>query len=96
MDRYFEWDSKKAEANFRKHGIRFDEAALVFNDPLALSEQDRVENGEARWQTIGMIGNCLIVLVAHTVRCEEAGIEVVRIISARRVDRKERKRYEHG
>lgn len=96
MERYFEWDDKKAEGNFRKHGIRFEEAALAFDDPLALSKQDRVENGEQRWQTIGMAGGCLLLLVAHTVRLENQGIEVIRIISARRVDRKERRRYELG
>ncbi|TXH66678.1 MAG: BrnT family toxin [Thiothrix sp.] len=95
MKRLFEWDKKKAEANYRKHGIRFEEAALVFDDPLALSEQDRVENGEARWQTIGLVGGCLLVLVAHTV-WEEDGTEVIRIISARPVNRKERKRYEQS
>ncbi|WP_143141869.1 BrnT family toxin, partial [Xylella fastidiosa] len=51
MERYFEWDDKKAESNFRKHGIRFDEAALAFDDPFAVSEQNRIENGEQRWQT---------------------------------------------
>ena len=96
MERYFEWDDKKAEGNFRKHGIRFEEAALAFDDPFALSKQDRVENGEQRWQTIGMAGGCLLLLVAHTVRLENQGIEVIRIISARRVDRKERRRYELG
>jgi uncharacterized DUF497 family protein len=96
MGRYFEWDDKKAESNFRKHGVRFEEAALVFGDPFAVSEQDRIESGEQRWQTIGMAGGCLLLLVAHTLRFEDMGIEVVRIISARRVDRKERRRYEHG
>jgi len=96
MERYFEWDDRKAEINYRKHGIRFEEAALVFDDPLCVSEQDRVENGEYRWQTIGMVGGCLLLLVAHTVRFEDNSIEVVRIISARRTDRKERRRYEHG
>jgi uncharacterized DUF497 family protein len=96
VERYFEWDDKKAESNFRKHGIRFDEAALAFDDPFAVSEQNRIENGEQRWQTIGMAGGCLLLLVAHTVHFEDDGIEVVRIISARRVDRKERRRYEHG
>lgn len=96
MERYFEWDDRKAETNYRKHGIRFEEAALVFDDPLAVSEQDRIENGEQRWQTVGSVAGCLLLLVAHTVRFEGKGIEVVRIISARRVDRKERKRYEHG
>jgi uncharacterized DUF497 family protein len=51
MERYFEWDDKKAEANHRKHGIRFEEAARVFDDPLAVTEQDRIENGEQRWRT---------------------------------------------
>ncbi len=96
MERYFEWDGRKAEINFRKHGVRFEEAALVFDDPFTLSEQDRIENGEHRWQTIGMVGGCLLLLVAHTVRLEEKGAEIVRIISARRVSRKERSRYEHG
>lgn len=96
MERYFEWDDNKAESNFRKHGIRFEDAALAFDDPFAVSVQDRIENEEQRWQTIGMVGGCLLLLVAHTVRFEEEGFEVVRIISARRVDRKERRRYEHG
>ena len=66
MDRYFEWDDAKAETNLRKHGIRFEEAMLVFDDPLSVSQQDRIENGEQRWQTIGMVGACLLLLVAHT------------------------------
>jgi len=96
MDRCFEWDSTKADINFRKHGIRFEEAARVFDDPLAVSVQDRIEHGELRWQTLGMVGGCLLLLVAHTVRLEDEGIEVIRIISARRADRKERSHYEHG
>lgn len=94
MSRVFEWDEVKAASNFRKHGVHFEEAALVFDDPLAVSLQDRIENGEARWQTIGMAGGCLLLLVAHTVRFED--VEVVEIISARRTDKKERYRYEHG
>lgn len=96
MERYLEWDDRKAESNFRKHGIRFEDAARAFDDPFAVSEQDRIENGEQRWQTIGMASGCLLLLVAHTVCFEDEGIEVVRIISARRVDRKERRRYEYG
>jgi uncharacterized DUF497 family protein len=96
MERYFEWDDKKAESNFRKHRVRFEEAALAFDDPFAVSEQDRIENGEQRWQTVGMAGGCLLLLVAHTVRFEDEGIEVVRIISARRVNRKEWRLYEYG
>lgn len=96
MERYFEWDKQKADVNFHKHGIRFEDAAHVFDDPLAVTGQDRIEGGEQRWQTIGMVGGYLLLLVAHTVRFEDEGIEVVRIISARRVDRAERRRYEHG
>jgi len=96
MERYFEWDEQKAEINLRKHGIRFEDAARVFDDPLAVTDQDRIENGEQRWQTVGMADGYLLLLVAHTVRFEDDGIEVVRIISARRVDRAERRRYEHG
>lgn len=96
VERYFEWDERKADFNYRKHGIRFEEAALAFDDPFAISQQDRIEDGEQRWQTIGMVGDCLLLLLAHTVRLKDGGIEVVRIISARRVDRKERRRYERG
>lgn len=96
MERYFEWDETKAEINFLKHGIRFDDAALVFDDPFSLSSQDRIENGEERWQTIGMVGNSILVLVAHTLRVEDGTIEVFRLISARRANRKERRRYEQG
>ena len=92
----FEWDDEKAATNYRKHGVRFEEAVLVFEDPLAVSEQDRIENGELRWRTLGMVGGFLLLLVAHTVRAEEGDCEVVRIVSARRADRKERTRYEHG
>lgn len=95
MERYFEWDGQKSENNFRKHGIRFEEAAFVFDDQLAASVQDRIENGEERWQTIGMSNDCLL-LVAHTVRDNEDGMEIIRIISARRAGPKERRRYERG
>lgn len=94
MNRFIEWDTDKAEANYRKHGIRFEDAVRVFDDPLAVSEQDRIENGEQRWRTIGMAGGCLLLLVAHTVKIGDD--EVIRIISARCTDRKERNRYEHG
>jgi uncharacterized DUF497 family protein len=99
MERYFEWDDGKAEINWRKHGVPFKLATQVFDDPFALIEQDRIANGEERWQTIGATHDgLLLLLVAHTVRIEEddgVDAEIVRIISARRVDRKERKRYEH-
>lgn len=91
----FEWDTQKAETNLKKHQISFELAARVFADPFALACQDRIENGEYRWQTLGMVEGCLILLVAHTV-AENDNTESIRIISARRADSKERKRYEQS
>ena len=81
--------------------MSFELAELVFDDPRAVSRQDRFENGEMRWQTIGMVGeSLLILLVAHTVEDEGesngANGEHIRIISARRATRVERKIYEQG
>lgn len=95
MPTEFEWDTNKAKSNLIKHGIRFEEAVLVFDDPYHLSLQDRHENGEFRWQTIGLVHGLIVIMVAHTV-CFESGDEVIRIISARKANRKERSRYEHG
>jgi len=92
----FEWDSVKAESNFRKHRVSFETATRVFADPFAVVEQDRIENGERRWQTLGIVDGYLLLLVAHTVQNAEDGIEVIRIISARRAEPKERKRYEQN
>ena len=80
--------------NLRKHGVSFETAARVFFDPSALSEQDRIEGGEYRWQTLGMVDGIVLLLVAHTVKDGEEGGEIIRIISARRADRRERRRYE--
>lgn len=91
---HFEWDEAKDLSNQRKHHLSFAEAAGVFRDPLQLSVQDRIENGEARWQTIGMVHGLLLVVVAHTLREEDQAELVIRIISARRADRKERRFYE--
>lgn len=93
MNISFEWDEDKAHANLKKHHVSFEIATRVFLDPLALAYQDRIENGEHRWQTSGMVDGCLLLLVAHTVRHDEDG-EVIRIISARKADKKEQKHYE--
>lgn len=91
------WDPGKADSNRRKHGVSFEDAARVFLDPLHLTHQDRIEGGEYRWQTVGRIYGITVLLVAHTVT-EETGpepVEVIRIISARKATKAERKRYEH-
>ena len=90
---WFEWDETKARSNALKHGVRFEDAMLVFADPYALVEQDRLEGGELRWQTLGLAGGIVLLLVAHTVRNEQED-EIIRIISARPATRKERRRYE--
>jgi uncharacterized DUF497 family protein len=92
---HFEWDEVKAQANLKKHKVSFELASCVFFDPLALVYQDRIENGELRWQTLGMVENCLVLLVAHAVQHDEVG-EIIRIISARKADKKERKQYEEN
>lgn len=94
MDFRFEWDPAKAQANVRKHGISFEVAQLAFLDRFAIIEQDRIENEEVRWQTLGMVGGALLLLVAHTIRDGEDDVEIVRIISARRATRTERRRYD--
>jgi len=90
----FEWDPAKARLNRRKHGLEFEDAILVFDDPDALFSHDRMdETGELRWHAIGMIAGMSIVLVVHTVREEP---DVIRLISARRATRQERSRYEQN
>ena len=95
MYRKFEWDENKNVINRNKHGVDFQTASFVFDDPNFLSEQDRVVDGEDRWQTIGMVGGLVILMVAHTVR-EDENTEIIRIISARKATSKERKHYEQA
>ncbi len=89
----FEWDARKDRTNREKHGISFELARRVFDDPNHLSIQDRHEGGEERWQTLGLVGPHAILLVAHTNE-DEHGEETIRIISARKATRAERKRYD--
>lgn len=93
MEIRFEWDKNKNDSNLKKHKISFEVATRVFADPNAVSKQDRFENGEYRWQTLGMVGGCLVVLVAHTVFIDN-NTEIIRIISARKAISQERKHYE--
>jgi uncharacterized DUF497 family protein len=92
----FSWDEDKNRRNQRKHGVSFEAAKLVFEDPAHISRQDRTEGGEQRWQTIGMVGDVAVLLVAHTWEDAEIDGEHIRIISARRATKLERKVYEQG
>jgi hypothetical protein len=89
----FDWDPGKRELNRRKHGVTFEAASSVFEDPWALVAFDAVEDSEDRWVLIGRASNGDTLVVAFAVR-ERAGQEVIRIISARHALRRERIRYE--
>lgn len=94
MNTRFVWDPRKAEANVRKHGVSFDLAPFVFLDPFAIVEQDRVQDGEMRWRTLGMVRGALLLVVAHTIADLSDRSELIRIISARKAEKQEWRRYE--
>jgi uncharacterized DUF497 family protein len=86
----FEWDQSKAAR--KKHGVSFHEAGTVFGDPAAGTIQDRERSErETRYVTIGRSSRGRILAVVHTDRMGR-----IRIISARRVTRQERQRYEEA
>jgi uncharacterized DUF497 family protein len=86
---YFEWDEQKASANLIKHGVNFDTVRSVFDDPFAIDIEDRSANyGEVRRRIVGL-GNGLVLTVIYTERSE-----TIRIISARKATRVERKEYD--
>lgn len=89
----FEWNESKNDSNCRKHGISFQTARRVFDDPNALMLQDRIEKDEERWLAIGRASEHTVLVVAHVVRMR-AGEELIRIISARYALKHERRRYE--
>ena len=90
----FEWDPKKSETNERKHGISFEEARQVFDDPLHLSVLDeRFSYFEERWVTVGRTSERQVLVVVNLF-FDESGEEVIRIISARDATNHERRQYE--
>ena len=91
-DIQFSWDEQKNLKNQKKHGISFETAIRVFSDPFHITVQDREVEGEPRWQTIGTIESLQVLLVAHT-DVEDEEVEVIRVISARKATRAERKIY---
>ena len=86
----FEWDTKKAHSNEKKHGITFDEASTVFADPLSLTIHDPLHSKiEDRLIIIGVSHKNRVLIVIHTERGDK-----IRIISARKATKKERSDYE--
>ena len=87
----FEWSADKAASNLRKHGVSFEDAALVFLDPNRIETFDGRETyGEDRWKTVGLVEPALLAVV-YTVRDKDG--EVLRLISARKADAHERSEY---
>jgi len=93
MEYLFEWDENKAKTNIQKHGISFDIAVNVFEDPIAVTSLNEIKDGEQRWQTIGMIKNNLLIIVIHTIFDNINNVEIIRIISARKATKNERRFY---
>ncbi len=89
----FEWDDRKAVFNLAKHGVSFELAKEVWNDPLHVIIPDRVEGAEQRWHALGLVGPIVVLVVVHSY--PDAGDEDrIRIISARKATKQERYRYE--
>ncbi len=87
----FEWDESKNASNQRKHGVSFGEAKTIFADDFARLIQDPDHShGEERFIMLGMSARLRLLVVCH---CER-GSDLIRIISARRADKHERKQYE--
>jgi len=91
--RRFEWDPAKNAANIRKHRVSFDEAQDVFEDPFAMvSSDDEHSPTEDRQKILGSSGRLRVLLVVYVERDQN----VIRLISARRANRTEQRRYEEN
>ena len=85
-----EWDPKKAKSNFEKHGVSFEEAATALSDPMAATGADPDHSlSEERYVTFGVSEKGRLVVVSHTEKDQ-----TIRIISARKASKGERKLYE--
>jgi uncharacterized DUF497 family protein len=89
MELEVEWNAAKAEANLRTHGVSFELAKTVFNDPFAIERlDDREDYGEQRFVIVGQAAGPVLLFVAYTEREER-----IRIISARRATQNEQDDY---
>ena len=95
MQYNFEWDSMKARQNIRKHKVSFQRSGTIFCDPHAVSIfDDEHSQEEDRWITIGKDNSEILLVVSHTFREIDTLSCSIRIFSARKATRKERKQYE--
>jgi len=91
MDNRFEWDEDKNALNIMKHGVMFEDAVIIFNDPMRVDVYDKEHSLlEDRWKTVGLYG-CDILSVVYTMRNG-----TIRIISARKADKKGEEEYFYG
>ena len=91
MELRFEWDKRKNTANIKKHGVSFEDAALVFKDTKRLEMYDKKNSiFEDRWKTVGFYTATLLTVIT-TERSNS-----VRIISAREASKKEKEEYFYG
>lgn len=90
----FEWDDHKAALNLAKHGIGFELATAVWKDPFALLTYDRTVNGDERFRMVGVVGTMTLLLVIHSYP-DPVDDTKIRLISARRATKSERRTYEN-
>lgn len=89
-DLIFEWDAVKAQVNLSKHGIAFEEAKTVFNDPLVMTTPDTNHSEiEERWYSMGFSTTGKLLIVWYTER-----EDIIRIIGCRQATNAERGAYE--
>jgi hypothetical protein len=89
----FQWDAAKDRANHAKHGVNFETAARVFEDPNYILIEDRTGgDGETRWHAIGLVG-AVVLLVVHVYRSTIDEEQIIRIISARKARKQESRGY---
>ncbi|MFP5228710.1 MAG: BrnT family toxin [Acidobacteriota bacterium] len=92
----FEFDERKNRQNLAKHGVDFETAQIVFDDPYSLTQPDLIHLDEERWITLGEIAPGVMLFVVHTTFAATDGEEVIRLISARAATSRERKAYEEA
>lgn len=83
----FEWNYGKNHSNFQKHGLKFEDAILVFAENTVTFEDDRKDYGEKRYLTLGQLDQRVVIIV-HTFREDN-----IRIISMRKANEREKKIY---
>ena len=98
MEYDFEWNPNKAASNQRKHGVAFNQAVLVFKDPMALTIYDNESSigEEERWITLGQVDGRIYLLVVHTYQDIDSNRVKIRVISARKASKSEITQYEQG